>query len=81
MKKLHSRYNSSLVYLIGNVGIGLAVFFMAMYEIHQFVLAAPLGLGFLIATVALAFIGLSVVVISRCLKNLEDRLPNKDNET
>ena len=73
--RIHRKYNSKTVYMLGNVAIGIGGLLFVAYNVARFVFGVPSNIAFLTATGAWAFFGLLAVVISRCLKNLEARLP------
>jgi divalent metal cation (Fe/Co/Zn/Cd) transporter len=69
------RFNASLVHFLGTIAIIMAGFFLVLYNIRVFKGEVPRP-DIPLAAGTLAFVGVLGVVISRCLKNLETRLPS-----
>src|SRR5262249_8660818 len=66
--------NSITVYRLGNAALAASGCFLALYNVRRFIFGAPIESGFLLATITLAFVGLALVVVAKCLRNLEDKL-------
>ena len=77
IEQLHRKYNSSFVYILGNIAIIAAGVLFVLYNVARFAYGVSSNLAFLTAISLWAFVGLLAVVISRCLKNLEARVPPK----
>jgi hypothetical protein len=76
--KQASKHKSSVVFILGNIALGFSGVALILYNIRRFIFNAPAEQGYLLATIALAFIGLITIIIAHCLKNLEMRLPPKE---
>ena len=71
------KINSALVLFLGRAALVLAVYFFISSHLRPPADGMP-DRGFLLATVALTFVGLLGVVISCCLKNIETELSKKN---